>query len=106
MLVAEKNRALPVLIQSIFPALIFFIEFAPTFRKSRKLSLESKITSSIDQMHVSLIEKGKVKCPGLAPRLGLPFRSVVKVELGSRIRQCPQLKTLMSLQLDMQALQR
>ena len=41
-------------------------------------------------MHVSLIEKGKAKCPDLASRLGLPFRSVVKVELGNRIRQCPQ----------------
>ena len=41
-------------------------------------------------MHVSLIEKRKAKCPDLASRLGLPFRSVVKVELGSRIRQCPQ----------------
>ena len=42
-------------------------------------------------MHVSLIEKGKAKCPDfLASRLGLPFRSVVKMELGSRIRQCPQ----------------
>ena len=41
-------------------------------------------------MHVSLIEKGKAKCPGLATRLGLRFRSVVKVELGSRIRQCSQ----------------
>ena len=60
------------------------------FRKSRKLSLESKITSLIDKMHVSLIEKGKAKGPDLASRLGLPFRSLVKVELGSRIRQYPQ----------------
>ena len=89
MLVTEKT-SFPVLIQSIFPALIFFLEFTPTFRKSRKLSLESKITSLIDQIHVSLIEKGKAKCLDLASRLGLPFRSVVKVELGSRIRQCPQ----------------
>ena len=89
MLVAGKT-SFPVLIQSIFPALIFYIEFTPTFRKSRKLSLESKITSLIDQMHVSLIKKGKAKCPDLASRLGLPFRSAVKVELGSRIRQCPQ----------------
>ena len=28
----------------------------------------------------------------LASRLGLSFRSVVKVKLGSRIRQCPQQK--------------
>ena len=89
-MLVEEKISFSVLIQSIFPALIFSIEFTATFRKSQKLSLESKITSLIDQMHVSLIEKGKAKCPDLASRLGLPFRSVVKVELRSRIRQCPQ----------------
>ena len=60
---SSRKTSFPVLIQSIFPSLIFFIEFTPTFRKSRKLSIESKITSLI----------------------------VVKLELGSRIRrQCPQ----------------
>ena len=47
MLVAEKT-SFPVLIQSIFPALIFFIEFTPTFRKSRKLSLENHIFDRSD----------------------------------------------------------
>ena len=39
-------------------------------------------------MHVSLLKKRKAT--NLAFRLGLSFRSVGKMELGSRIRQRPQ----------------
>ena len=53
----------------------------------------------MDQMHVSLLEKRKAKCPDLASRLGLSFSSVVKMESGCRIRRCPPTKLQLQLHL-------
>ena len=72
MLLAEIIKTLfPVLIKHTFPTHIVFHRIYTCF---------SKITETFSQKQNHFLK--------YRSRLGLSFRSVVKVELGSRIRQC------------------